>query len=297
MPSDFYTRHHGLDHIIAHAINQELSTSNTLTESIQRIADTGLQYYPQMSPQDTQQLYTEVADEIVRRRQYQLSANTLGSLPDASWQFVSRQEEPEPSSLSGGVVTHHYASAWDFAFNWALTQFDQGHDRAAAMIFHECVKLGYVEAGYMLGLIYQRNGQIILAKDYYQQAAEQGSQNARFNLGALYAEAQEYENAIQCLLPLALDGQDDAEVELGTVYAHCEMFAEAEFWLLKGEQKGNAIAVDNLRSLYFNVGLKLGQAKQYKASIDWLQKAAIRGSSDAQYLLSHSYAMAATEQG
>ncbi|MBK9585642.1 MAG: sel1 repeat family protein [Alphaproteobacteria bacterium] len=130
--------------------------------------------------------------------------------------------------------------------------------------------------------------------------AKQGSAEAQFLLGGLYASdtfaenngvLKDYTKAEQWFRKAADQGHAEAQSYLGIMYAEghgvTRDFVESEKWLRKSAGQGNLTAQNFLGMLYAN-----GEAfpADYSEAIKWFRKAAEKGDPDAQNNLGRMYA-------
>lgn len=176
----------------------------------------------------------------------------------------------------------------------------RNHERAAGICakalpgLNELASAGDAHAQYMLGYVYDRG--LGTAKDpsasldFYTRAAEQGHPFAQNNLGFLYKQQQNWDQALNWYTRAAEQGDATAQNNLGYAYQHGEgvsqdMQAAMKWYKLAAEQ-GDASAINNIASLFAQ---GLGVEADPAAAARWYRLAADRGHPVAQYNLGLAY--------
>ena len=133
-----------------------------------------------------------------------------------------------------------------------------------------------------------------LAISWYTKAADQGNDDAQYNLGLMYYDGkgvtQGHEQAAYWFGNAAVQGNADAQVYLGYMYSSGEGvtkdYKQAEYWYRKAVAQGNDYAENNLGYMYH---MGYGVNKDYKQAEYWYRKAADQGNINAQNNLGEVY--------
>ena len=141
---------------------------------------------------------------------------------------------------------------------------------------------------------YER-GDYATAARLYLPLAEQGSAQAQYSLGFMYATgrgvAQDNAAAISWYRKAAELGHASAQNNLGVIYAAGQGVpqdhAEAARWYRRAAEQGNALARNNLGFMYAN---GQGVPQDYAEAAKWFGQAAAQGDASAQYNLGLFYA-------
>ena len=137
----------------------------------------------------------------------------------------------------------------------------------AAQLYRRAADLGYVQAMYKLGMVYETGIGVKLdmkeAVKYYRMAANRGCADAQLSYGRLFHEGssvtqQDYAEGARLYKLAADQGLTSAEFNLGLGYVNgqgvAEDYAEASRWFERAAAKGDAQAavalekVGNLRA-------------------------------------------------
>ncbi|NLX17866.1 MAG: sel1 repeat family protein [Desulfobulbus sp.] len=124
----------------------------------------------------------------------------------------------------------------------------------------------------------------------YEQAAERGDAEAQFIYGGMLyqgqgREAPDKHNGFKWLLKAAEQGKESPESLgiIGAMYlrgnAVPQNYMEAEKWLNKAAERGNAAAQNDLAYLYYH---GLGGAPDYRKALELYEQAALQGDVVAQ---------------
>ncbi|MDO9269503.1 MAG: J domain-containing protein [Methylobacter sp.] len=138
-------------------------------------------------------------------------------------------------------------------------------------------------------------GQVAKALSLYLQLAEQGSAEAQFQAGLIYAngqgQAKDDKQAVGWLAKAAEQGHREAQTKLGFIYATgrgvAQNYSSAVYWCYKAAEQGDVIAQYNLGLMYAK---GQGVAKDNSLAVSWYSKAAGQGDAHAQYNLGDMYA-------
>ena len=128
----------------------------------------------------------------------------------------------------------------------------------------------------------------------YHKAAAQGSAEAQFSLGVVYAEGrdvpQDYQEAVKWFREAAKQGNAEAQFSLGQMCFYgdgvAQDYQEVEGWLRRAADQGFVPAQICLGDMYF-YGRGAPQGLQEAAK--WIRKAAEQGNADAQFSLGACY--------
>ena len=181
----------------------------------------------------------------------------------------------------------------------ALKVFKKARYKEALPLFLHAAKIGYPNAQYYLGRMYESGLGVgvdkTTAENWYLKASIQGSASAQFSLGDLYFE-QGHENqkmlqkAIEYYEMAATQGDPDAQNNLGQMYHEGigvkKSLGKAEKWYLKAAKLEHVVAAYNLGLLYKEKGTS---SQYHKKAMDWFRKAAEQKDPDAQFELGFIY--------
>ena len=148
-------------------------------------------------------------------------------------------------------------------------------------------ELGAADAQCILGVANEEAGELRVAYEWYEKAAAQGDAGAEYNLGRCYKLGRGVElnrsKAAELSLKSALQGIAKAQCSYGS-YLSSEMheFEEALKWFEKSAAQGNAIAMYNIGSFYFN---GYGVQRSSSKAREWFAKASSNGDKDADEIL------------
>jgi TPR repeat protein len=113
---------------------------------------------------------------------------------------------------------------------------------------------GHVQAQCQLGWCRSKLGEFDKAVEWYRKAAEQGEEQARYNLGLCYANGEgvhkDAGKAVEWFRKAAAQGTADAQCSLGVRYWHgvgvCKDILQAAEWWRKAATQGHEGAQHNL---------------------------------------------------
>ncbi|CAA6820144.1 MAG: TPR repeat [uncultured Sulfurovum sp.] len=125
-----------------------------------------------------------------------------------------------------------------------------------------------------LGILYSEKKEYNQAEEYYLKAIESGNTKALRNLGLLYKEKKEYNQAEEYYLKAIESGNMDALNNLGILYSEKKEYNQAEEYYLKAIESGNMDALNNLGVLYY-------EKKEYNQAEEYYLKAIESGNMDA----------------
>jgi TPR repeat protein len=182
----------------------------------------------------------------------------------------------------------------------ALMSLGQWSALESQRIIHACLNraayAGSPEAQCAMGLIYSEGKDVpkemMQARDWFIDAAEQGDAKAQWNLALMLISGTEgvkkdLKRAFVLCQEAALQGFVPAQASLGILYAKMKKPDKAaEWWRLAAEQ-GDPEAQFNL-ALAFSKGL--GVVQDATLAVDWLARAAEQGVASAQSKLGLLYA-------
>ncbi len=173
---------------------------------------------------------------------------------------------------------------------------DNGHENAKERIkeIENEEKDSYEDMQFNFGLKYDRDGDYIMAVEYYRIAAELGHSGAQNNLALCYKHGygvtKDDTEAAKWLHKAAEQESTAAQMNLGNCYYYGEGvakdYAEAVKWYRKAAEQGDAWAQNKLGNCYYNGE---GVAKDYAEAAKWYRKAAEQGHAKAQYNLGLCY--------
>jgi len=136
----------------------------------------------------------------------------------------------------------------------------------------------YPDNLFLLGRLYQMEGNYSKAKEWYEKAIEKGNATAMNNLGAMYDMGEDYTKAKELYEEAANKGSAEAMFHLGGMYANAvgveQDFIIAKEWYEKAAEKGIANAMHNLGSMYYNGE---GVKQDYTKAKQWYEKAVEKG--------------------
>ncbi|MGZ5007538.1 MAG: J domain-containing protein [Methylobacter sp.] len=139
-----------------------------------------------------------------------------------------------------------------------------------------------------------KQGQALKALPLYLQLAEQGSAEAQFQAGLIYANGQgvakDDKQAVGWFAKAAGQGHREAQTKLGFMYAIGkgveQNYTLAFYWCYKAAGQGDVIAQYNLGLMYAK---GQGVVKDNSLAFSWYSKAAEQGDAHAQYNLGEMY--------
>jgi len=150
------------------------------------------------------------------------------------------------------------------------------YDKAFAY-FQKAAEKGYTPSQSNLALCYESGWgtkkDYVMAEYWYKKACAAGDKDATINLGALYASSHfsKYDKAVECLLPLAQQGNEDAQFNLAIAYVHLGRHEEAIELSTNLANKGDHGAESNLGNWYLK-GI-CGFPIDYDKAIYWIERA------------------------
>ena len=116
---------------------------------------------------------------------------------------------------------------------------------------------------FVLGYIYELQGNNDNAERYYLQAIDNRNIKAMNNLAYLYKNQERYENAEKLYLQAIDNGHVNAMHNLAYLYDDQERYEEAEKFYLQAIDNGNINAMNNLANLYLQQNIKKSEALTY----------------------------------
>ena len=112
----------------------------------------------------------------------------------------------------------------------------------------------------------------------------------QFQQGLAAYKQSDYQTAFKLWLPLAEQGNEDAQFNLGVMYDDGRGVKQDDFeavkWFRKAAEQGDASAQLYLGAMY---GKGLGVKQDDVEAVKWYRKAAEKGDADAQVLLGLAY--------
>ena len=188
--------------------------------------------------------------------------------PNSSYHKEERQKEADEAELVGQFYK-------DRKFWHEFNEYEQNLARTQAM---RDAAFAYDKGDYATAL------------RLYRSFADQGSEDAQYNLGVLYATGrgvpQDYAVALEWYRRAANQGSGDAQHNLGVLYATGRGVpqddAVALAWFRKAADQGYAAAQYDLGVLYATGS---GVPQDYAVALAWFRRAADQGYADAQYNL------------
>ncbi len=148
---------------------------------------------------------------------------------------------------------------------------------------------GIARAQNELGKMYEKGIGIVQNRQHsitwYRRAADQNHEDATYNLGRMYSEGQDYENAYSIFLQAAKQGHADSQLEIGIMYEKgrgiSQDYQKSYQWFQLGAEKGNPRAQYRLGLLYKK---GLGVEPNHEEAMRWFHRASEQG-----YLLAIGY--------
>lgn len=134
---------------------------------------------------------------------------------------------------------------------YAAVMYDEGlgteKDRKKAIYWCElAAKQDYLEAQIKAGDLRLQEGIYYSSAAYwYEEAAEKGSEYARFQCGLAYGYDENYEEALKWFEPLANEGDADAMYNCSVSYSHLKNAASAVFWRDLALKNGSQAAIND----------------------------------------------------
>ncbi|NRA21658.1 MAG: tetratricopeptide repeat protein [Oceanospirillaceae bacterium] len=162
-------------------------------------------------------------------------------------------------------------------------KFAEGDFEAAIVPLQVLVGKGYVNALNNIGLLYINQQDTQQAIDCYQQAIAKGHVSALFNLAHLYANQKDYSQAIDYYQQAIAKGHVSALNNLATLYANQKDYPQAIDYYQQAIAKSDVEALHNLAKLY-------AEQKDYPQAIDYLQQVIATGDVNALNNLANLYA-------
>ena len=146
------------------------------------------------------------------------------------------------------------------------------------------------EAQFVLGVMYKKLYKLEESIKWFRKAANQGSANAQFNLGMIYANGlgveKDEQKAVELFRKAAEQRDANAQCNLGWMYQYgqgvIQDYRKAARWYRKAAKQGLARAQNRLGDMYY---LGRGVAKNDQEAGSWYHKAAAQGFVRAQYNL------------
>ncbi|MGZ4957044.1 MAG: J domain-containing protein [Methylobacter sp.] len=140
-----------------------------------------------------------------------------------------------------------------------------------------------------------KQGRVVKALPLYLQLAEQGSAEAQFQAGLIYANGQgitkDDKQAVGWFAKAAEQGHKEAQTKLGFMYATgkgvAQNYNSAVYWCYKAAEQGDVTAQYNLGLMYAK---GQGVVQDNSLAMSWYSKAAEQGDAHAQYNLGDIYA-------
>ena len=113
--------------------------------------------------------------------------------------------------------------------------------------------------------------------------AEQGDDDAQYNLGLIWGKVEYYEEAVKWLLLAAEQGHEGAQNNLGLMYIRgkgvTQDYEKSAKWFRLAAEQGNVNAQWYLGNMQRD---GVGVIQDYKEAVSWFRKAAEQGHADAQ---------------
>lgn len=195
-----------------------------------------------------------------------------------SYQFIKMEAE-----MGDPVSTHILGTYYYYGF------YVQRYIFNAIDWFKKAAQLGYSDAQYMLGMIYETIGEDTpnaqeQARTYYEQAAEQDHPYALFALGIWAIEVEHYKQAEFYLERAANQQYALAAYTLAKLLDERDPKhpARAFEWFMVAAKQGH-VEASYYVGLYYQNGK--GVTKDLKEAIKWYEKAAVKNDKDALYHL------------
>jgi TPR repeat protein len=134
-----------------------------------------------------------------------------------------------------------------FQFGWGV----QRDYAEAARWYLAAVRQGVADAGVNLGLIYYENNQVQEAVKWWHQAATAGHALAQYNLGnTSFHKLRNFQEAARWWGLSAAQGYAEAQYQLGALHFNFGNPLEARRWLVAAAQQGHAQAVQVLQTRF-----------------------------------------------
>jgi TPR repeat protein len=187
------------------------------------------------------------------------------------WQF---DFDEEASRVLEGLKSEKYLEAFmnhaDF--------YSKSNPELEKSILTEAAQFNYAPAQNRLGVISQEAGDLELAADWYNKAADQELDYALFNLGNLEWNAGNRDSAKGWFLKAAEQGLANAQDMLGDYSVELGDLDSAKEWYIKAAEQGFQHSQDSLGDLAYDAG-------DIEAAKDWYNKAAEQDFAPAQHSL------------
>lgn len=195
-----------------------------------------------------------------------------------SYQFIKLEAD-----MGDPVSTHILGTYFYYGF------YVQRYIFTAIDWFKKAAKMGYSDAQYMLGMIYETVGEDTphaqeQARTYYEQAAKQDHPYALYTLGIWAIEVDHYKQAEFYLERAANQQYALAAYTLAKILDEKDpqYLAKAFEWFMVAAKQGHIEACYYV-GLYYQNGK--GVAQNIKEAIYWYEKAAVKNDKDALYHL------------
>ncbi|MBQ7706067.1 MAG: sel1 repeat family protein [Selenomonadaceae bacterium] len=118
---------------------------------------------------------------------------------------------------------------------------------------------------------YQDTGVALKAVEFYQKAIQMGDTESFGDLGDLYFDIEDYEDAEKCYIDGAKVGDINSMLGLGIMLTYAPgCFDDAKIWLSRAADGGSTYALRMMGDLYF-------EYKKYPQALRWYRKAVIAG--------------------
>jgi TPR repeat protein len=301
MSSDFYRSFPGVATVIDQAVEDIFRTPQSLTAVTDAAVDLVRESFPSLSGKDEERLYSTVADEVARRRQYLFwdpEPSDATCFDPLSFKFSFPATEDNPSTFSSGSPVFRGAQIGpsytsQHGIHSTLGKADEALGRGDVFLAERLASPlalnGDTASQRFLTDLYTKTGDLQKAKYWLRVSVSQGAEDCLFNLATIYLQEGNYKAAELALFRLAVKGQVDAQAQLGTVYLQADQFQEAEKWLSRAADAGHEIASENLALAYGKIGLQLVKSGRPAEAVKYYELSARRGSSKAEFNLGELY--------
>ncbi|RLL50178.1 hypothetical protein D8Y20_12105 [Mariprofundus sp. EBB-1] len=171
----------------------------------------------------------------------------------------------------------------------------QNEDVALELLKKAQTAAGF-EAKLLLGMMYDLGHGIVTsssdAEAWYQQASELGSEDALYNLAALYYRQLKYKKAFDLFVQAAEKGDVEAQNTIASMYQNGQgvdvNIEQSIHWYALAAKHAYAPAQFNLGNIYRKGD---GVEQQDDKAVQWYREAARQGFAEAQNALAYMYAL------
>lgn len=192
----------------------------------------------------------------------------------------------KPSAFILSGILCFFLSACSGNYQKAITAYNDGDYKRAAILFSEAAKQGLAVAQIKLGDCYYEGKGVPKddkeALNWHWKAAEQGSVEAQFNLGYCYYKGKgvpkDYAEAVNWYRKAAEQGHAEAQFKLGLNDYEVQDYKEAVNWWRKAAEQGHAQAQSKLGGCYL---AGEGVPKDYTQGFKLLLEASNEGCPEA----------------